>query len=60
MTRTEARATIIVEWFALPPEERGSEHQAAVFAMKAMAKYDFRCAGDRYQIIKSWLTSAPH
>jgi hypothetical protein len=26
--------------------------------MKAMAKYDFRGAGDRYQLIKSWLTSA--
>jgi hypothetical protein len=54
----EARATIINDWLALPPEERGSEHKVAVFAMKAMSKYKFRCAGDRYQLIKSWLALA--
>lgn len=59
MTRTQARAAIIAEWLALPPEERRNEHQAAIFAMKAMRKYGFRCVGDRYQLIKSWLDAAP-
>jgi hypothetical protein len=32
-----------------------SEHQAAVFAIKAMQQFQFRCFGDRYQTIKGWL-----
>jgi hypothetical protein len=55
MKRDAARAIILSEWSALPEAERSTQHQAAVFAMKAMPRYPFRCAGDPYQRIKGWL-----
>jgi hypothetical protein len=55
MKQDAARSIILSEWSALPEAERSTEHQAAVFAMKAMPRYSFRCAGDPYQKIKGWL-----
>jgi hypothetical protein len=55
MTQDEARQAILAEWAALPLVKRISEHQAAVFAIKAMQRFEFRCFGDRYQTIKGWL-----
>jgi hypothetical protein len=55
MTKNEARAALRSEWLARPETKRSTEHQAAVFAMKAMQRFDFRAAGDRYQVVKAWL-----
>ncbi|MDB5409259.1 MAG: hypothetical protein JWL84_4171 [Rhodospirillales bacterium] len=55
MTKSEAREAIQTEWLARPETKRSTEHQAAIFAMKAMQRFDFRAAGDRYQVVKSWL-----
>jgi hypothetical protein len=58
MTQNEAREAITGEWAALPPAGRSNEHQAAVFTMKAMPRYEFRCTGNRYQVIMGWLRNA--
>jgi hypothetical protein len=55
MTQDDARQAILTEWSSLPPLKRMSEHQAAVFAIKAMQRFQFRCFGDRYRTIKAWL-----
>lgn len=56
MKQEDAKAMILAEWRKLPPEERATEHQAATFAMKMKNEYEFRAAGDPYQVIKSWIT----
>ena len=58
MTKNEARQAILAEWSAVPPADRRTTHQAAVFVMKAMPRYDFRCGQDRYQVIMGWLKEA--
>lgn len=55
MTKEEARLACIRDWMALPPDERRTEHQAAVFAMRIKDRYVFRSSDDRYQVIKGWL-----
>jgi hypothetical protein len=37
---------------------RRTEHQAAVFVMKAMPRYEFRCGRDRFHVIMNWLADA--
>ena len=58
MTRDEARKAIQSEWAAVPPAGRETTHQAAVFAMKAMPRFDFRCGRDRFHLIMEWLGEA--
>jgi hypothetical protein len=55
MKKEDAREQILQEWHALPEEQRRTEHQAVVFAMKALQRHQFRCWGDRYQTTKAWL-----
>lgn len=55
MTKEEARLACIRDWMALPPDERRTEHQAAVFAMRIKDRYAFRASGDKYQVVKGWL-----
>jgi hypothetical protein len=50
-----ARRAIIREWMSLPREKRQTEEQAAVFALKAIEKHDFRGNGDRQRRIMAWL-----
>jgi hypothetical protein len=56
MLKDDARKAVRPEWLALPPAERATEHQATIFAMKAMGRYLFRSSGDPYQHIKGWLS----
>ena len=55
MKKEEARKAIIEAWMTREPELR-TPHQAAIFAIKAMTRYEFQCRGDRYLTIKGWLT----
>jgi len=41
----------------LPVDERASEDQAAVFAMKAKGRYSFRAGGAHYQQVMGWLSA---
>lgn len=54
-TQVDAKREILGRWRALPSSERRTEQQAAVFAMGVAHEYNFRCSGDRYQVIKGWL-----
>ena len=58
MTKDEARLAIRTEWAEIPPANRQTRHQAAVFVMKAMPRYAFRCGQDRFQVIMNWLEEA--
>lgn len=58
MTQSEAREAMLADWMARLPQERRTEHQAAVFTMKAMQRYPFPGDRDRYQVIMGWLK--PH
>ena len=58
-TEDEARRKIRREWSKLPPSERQTREQAAVFAMEIKDKYPFPSKTDRYQVIKGWLDLAP-
>jgi hypothetical protein len=42
----------------LPASKRGTQDQAAAFAMAKAAKYRFRSEADRYQVIKGWLQNS--
>ena len=55
MTKDEARQAILTEWAAVPPAGRLTTDQAAVFAMKAMPRFEFRCGRDRFHLIMGWL-----
>jgi hypothetical protein len=55
MKKDEAMRQVVAQWLALPPAERATEAQAAQFAMRIKDDYQFRCSGDRYQVIKGWL-----
>lgn len=58
MTKDEAREAIQAEWANIPLAGRRTEHQAAVFVMKAMPRYEFRCGRDRFHVIMNWLADA--
>lgn len=55
MHKREAREAILRKWQSLAASLRRNEHQAAVFALKAIARFDFRCHGGKYELIKGWL-----
>jgi hypothetical protein len=55
MKQEEAKRMILTEWYKLPPEERKTEHQAAVFAFKSQSRFHFKCSGDPYQCIMGCL-----
>ena len=56
MTQEKAREAILQSWLDLAPEQRQTEHQAAVFATKAMQRYKFPVTrGDPFQLIMHWL-----
>jgi hypothetical protein len=57
VNQEQAKAEILNVWRALPPEERSTETQAAQFAMAQYPNYLFRCKGDRFQVIKGWVTN---
>jgi hypothetical protein len=57
MKQDEAKSAIVDAWLRLPTQERATEHQASVFALKKAQECSFRYKGDRYQIIMSWLSS---
>jgi hypothetical protein len=57
VNQAQAKAEILNVWRALPPEERSNEAQAAQFAMAQYLNYLFRCVGDRFQVIKGWVTN---
>jgi len=57
MEKDEAEKRIVSEWLELAAEERATEHQATVFALKKSQQYTFRCKGDRYQSIMGWLST---
>lgn len=55
MNTSKAREALLSDWMARAPSERQTEHQAAVFAMKAMQRYPFGGDRDRYKTIMTWL-----
>jgi hypothetical protein len=55
MTQEEARRLVLADWRALPEEKRMSNADRLIFAMQAAQKYPFKCSGDQYQIVMSWL-----
>ena len=57
MTKAEAKRIIVSEWLELPVDERATEDQAAVFAMKAQGRYRWRAGGDHYQQVMGWLSA---
>lgn len=57
MTRDEARQAIVDEWLRLHADDRATEDQAALFAMKAPARYEWNAAGDAYQEVMAWLSA---
>ena len=58
MTKDEARQAILAEWATISPEDRQTRHQAAVFVMKAMPRFEFRCGPNRFGLIMGWLDKA--
>jgi hypothetical protein len=55
MTQDEARRLVLADWRALPAKKRGSNTDRLLFAMKAAEKYLFKCSGEPYQTVMSWL-----
>lgn len=55
LTHDEARRRILADWRALPEEKRGSNTDRLLFAMKAAENYLFKCSGEPYQTVMSWL-----
>jgi hypothetical protein len=55
MPQDEARRLVLADWRALPEEKRMSNTDRLLFAMKAAQKYPFKCSGDPYQTVMSWL-----
>jgi hypothetical protein len=55
MTQDEARRLVLTDWRALPKEKRESNTDRLLFAMKAADKYLFKCSGEPYQTVMSWL-----
>jgi hypothetical protein len=55
MTQDEARRLVLADWRALPEEKRMSNTDRLLFAMKAAGKYPFKCSGDSYHTVMSWL-----
>ena len=55
MRLDELRAAIIQEWLDLAPENRQSEHQAAIFATRASQRYPFDPGKDPFSLIMHWL-----
>ena len=51
----QARAVILREWFALSPDQRATESQAALFADKAMQAHEIPVSNDNSQMVKGWL-----
>ena len=55
MLKEEARRAVIAEWRGLPKEQRQTETDALLFAMKAKERYRWRASGDPYQHIMGWI-----
>ena len=56
MNQVNAKHAIIREWRSFPKELRGTDEQAAAFAMQIKDKYKFSSdSADRYQTVKDWL-----
>ena len=55
MPQDEARRLVLADWRALPEETRMSNTDRLLFPMKAAQKYPFKCSGDPYQTVMSWL-----
>jgi hypothetical protein len=51
----QARAVILREWFALSPDQRATETQAAQFADRAMQAHEIPVSNDNSLMIKRWL-----
>ncbi len=54
--KEEAQSIVVREWLQLPEEKR-SDEEATIFAIKIANRQDllFRTTGDRYQVVKGWL-----
>jgi hypothetical protein len=59
MKQEDAQKAILNEWLKLPETERRTEKQVVSFTIKIMKDRpditNFKCSGDRYQIIKGFL-----
>lgn len=55
MLKADAQKAIEAEWMRLPSEDRKTEHQAFMFAMRIKDEYRFKCSGDKYQVVMGWL-----
>lgn len=55
MLKEDAKRYVLAKWWALPPEERRTENQAAGFAMRMANEVHFRAHAERYQLIMGWL-----
>jgi hypothetical protein len=53
--KADAQKAIEAEWMRLPSEERKTEHQAFMFAMRIKDEYRFKSSPERYQVIMGWL-----
>ena len=51
----EIRAAVLREWFALPPDRRATESQAAQFSEKAVLSHGLPADSDASATIKGWL-----
>jgi hypothetical protein len=58
MRTAVAERLISAEWKKLPLQERQTEDQAAILAMRVYGTMPqlcgFRCTGDKYHTIKAW------
>ena len=55
MKAKETRAAILRAWFALPPEQRSTDNQAAQFAERAQIYYNLPANDNANVMIKGWL-----
>ncbi len=51
----QTRADILREWFALAPDQRATEIQAASFADRALQSHGLDANRESSALIKSWL-----
>jgi len=60
MLKDDAKREMVRLWLSLPPDERRTEQQAAMFAMAHKDRFNFKASGDRYQVVKGWLLGHLH
>jgi hypothetical protein len=55
MTEDEARTAIMDAWRHFPKPEKSSDLRVTAFCYRMAAEYSFRCTGERYDVVRSWV-----